>query len=108
MNALNHAPLILKRASLSRPSGEGDDDDFNVLADGVVVGRIFNSNAGPVGSPWMWTLAFGCHEGPHADPRQRGDARGRDGGVRKKLAAGMRWTGRTACARSVLFCSVSQ
>jgi hypothetical protein len=33
-----------------------------VLADGVVVGRIFNSNAGPVGSPWMWTLAFGHHE----------------------------------------------
>jgi hypothetical protein len=51
--------LILKRASTSRPSGEWDDDDFDVLADGVVVGRIFNSNAGPVGSPWMWTLAFG-------------------------------------------------
>jgi hypothetical protein len=54
--------LILKRASASRPSGEWDDDDYDVLADGVVVGRIFNSNAGPVGSPWMWTLAFGCHE----------------------------------------------
>jgi hypothetical protein len=38
--------LILKRASASRPSGEWDDDDFDVLADGVVVGRIFNSNAG--------------------------------------------------------------
>ena len=54
--------LTLKRASASRPSGEWDDDDFDVLADGVVVGRIFNSNAGPVGSPWMWTLAFGHHE----------------------------------------------
>src|SRR6202040_2323538 len=43
--------LTLKRASASRPSGEWDDDDFDVLADGVVVGRIFNSNAGPVGSP---------------------------------------------------------
>jgi hypothetical protein len=52
---------MLKRASASRPSGEWDDDDFDVLADGVVVGRIFNSNAGPVGSPWM-TLAFGHHE----------------------------------------------
>jgi hypothetical protein len=29
-----------------------------VLADGVVVGRIFNSAASPVGSPWMWTLLF--------------------------------------------------
>jgi hypothetical protein len=54
--------LILKRASASRPSGEWDDDDFDVLADGVVVGRIFNSNAGPVGSSWMWTPAFGYHE----------------------------------------------
>jgi hypothetical protein len=36
--------------------------DFDVLADGVVVGRIFKANAAPVGSPWMWTLAFGHHE----------------------------------------------
>jgi hypothetical protein len=41
--------LILKRASASRPSGEWDDDDFDVLADGVVVGRIFKVH----GSPWM-------------------------------------------------------
>jgi len=56
--------LLLKPASASRPSGEWNDDDYDydVLADGVVVGRIFNSNAGPVGSPWMWTLAFGHHE----------------------------------------------
>jgi hypothetical protein len=33
------------------PTGEWNDDDFDVLADGVVVGRIFNSNAGPVGTP---------------------------------------------------------
>jgi hypothetical protein len=33
-----------------------------VLADGAVVGRIFKVNAAPVGSPWMWTLAFGHHE----------------------------------------------
>jgi hypothetical protein len=51
--------LVLKRASASRPSGEWNDDDFDVLADGVVVGRIFKANAAPVGSPWMWTLAFG-------------------------------------------------
>jgi hypothetical protein len=37
-------------------------NDYDVLADGAVVGRIFNSHAGPVGSPWMWTLAFGYHE----------------------------------------------
>jgi hypothetical protein len=33
--------LVLKRASASRPSGEWNDDDFDVLADGAVVGRIF-------------------------------------------------------------------
>jgi hypothetical protein len=30
--------LILKRASASRPPGEWNDDDFDVLADGGVVG----------------------------------------------------------------------
>jgi hypothetical protein len=54
--------LILKRASASRPSGEWNDDDFDVLADGVVVGRIFKVHAAPEGTPWMWTLAFGHHE----------------------------------------------
>ena len=32
--------LVLKRASASRPSGAWNDDDFDVLADGAVVGRI--------------------------------------------------------------------
>jgi hypothetical protein len=54
--------LILRRASASRPSGEWNDDDFDVLANGEVVGRIFKVNAAPVGSPWMWTLAFGYHD----------------------------------------------
>jgi hypothetical protein len=54
--------LILKRASASRPSGEWDDDDYDVLADGIVVGRIMKAAAAPVGTPWLWTLAFGHHE----------------------------------------------
>ena len=54
--------LILKRASGSRSSGRWDDEDFDVVAGGKVVGRIFNSAAAPVGSPWMWTLIFGHHE----------------------------------------------
>ena len=45
--------LILKRASASRSSGQWSDDDFDVLANGVVVGRIFKANATPVGRPWM-------------------------------------------------------
>jgi hypothetical protein len=54
--------LILKRASASRPSGQWDEEDYDVLANGEVVGRIFKTNAAPVGSPWMWTLLFGHHE----------------------------------------------
>src|SRR5215813_13892652 len=54
--------LILKRASASRPSGEWNDDDYDVLAGDALVGRILKVHAAPVGSPWMWTLAFGQHE----------------------------------------------
>jgi hypothetical protein len=53
----------LTRAALRRPSGEWNDDDFDVLASGAVVGRIFKANAAPVGSPWMWTLILPHHEG---------------------------------------------
>jgi hypothetical protein len=54
--------LVVKRASASRSSGECNDDDFDVLADGVVVGRILKAAAVPVGMSWMWTLAFGYHK----------------------------------------------
>jgi hypothetical protein len=55
------AQLILKRASVFRPSGEWKDNDYDVLADGKVVGRIMKAAAVPVGMSWMWTLAFGHH-----------------------------------------------
>jgi hypothetical protein len=54
--------LILKRAQGHRP-GEWGEDDFDVLADGAVVGRIYKANAAPVGTSWMWTLVYGQHEG---------------------------------------------
>jgi hypothetical protein len=54
--------LMLKRASANRPSGEWNDEDYDVLADGIVVGRIMKAAAVPVGQSWMWTLAFGHHE----------------------------------------------
>jgi hypothetical protein len=54
--------LILKRASISRPSGEWNDGDFDVLADGALVGRIMKAAAAPVGTLWLWTLAFGQHK----------------------------------------------
>src|SRR5262249_4540410 len=50
--------LTLKHASASRPSGHWYDDDYDVLCEGEVVGRIFKSAAAPVGTPWFWTLAY--------------------------------------------------
>jgi hypothetical protein len=40
--------LVLKRASASRLSGEWSDDDYDVLAEGIVVGRIMKAAAAPV------------------------------------------------------------
>src|SRR5262249_21391833 len=34
----------------------------DVLCDGAVVGRIMKAAAAPVGTPWLWTLAYGHHE----------------------------------------------
>jgi hypothetical protein len=59
---MNKDYLALKRASASRPSGEWRYDDYDVIADGVVVGRIMKAAAAPVGQPWLWTLADGYHE----------------------------------------------
>jgi hypothetical protein len=39
--------LILKRASASRPSGQWRDDDFDVIENRVVIGRIFLSPGAP-------------------------------------------------------------
>ena len=60
--AIKVGHLTLKRASTSRPSGEWSDDDYNVLAAGQPIGRIFKANASPVGSAWMWTLMVGYED----------------------------------------------
>jgi hypothetical protein len=36
--------------------------DYDVLADGVVVGRVMEAAAALVGTPRLWTLAYGYHE----------------------------------------------
>jgi hypothetical protein len=52
--------LTLKPAATSRSSGTWSDDDYDVLAEGEVVGRIMKANAA-LGIAWMWTLAFWHH-----------------------------------------------
>jgi hypothetical protein len=57
-------------ASASRPSSaERSDNEYDVLADGLVVDCMMKATAAPVGTPWLWTLAFGQPRGP---PRRTG------------------------------------
>ena len=53
--------LVLKRGSASRSSGEWRDDDYDVLENGVVVGRIFKVPVAPQDRPWMWASGHGGH-----------------------------------------------
>jgi hypothetical protein len=46
--------LVLKRASASRSSGQWRDDDYDVLENGVVVGRICKEEAAPPDRSWGW------------------------------------------------------
>jgi hypothetical protein len=50
--------LTLKRASASRPSGQWQDEDYDVLADGKVVGRIYEDAhlSTPSDMRWFWSL----------------------------------------------------
>jgi hypothetical protein len=47
-------PLMLRRTSANRPSAQWRDDDYVVLENGVVVGRIFKVPVAPQDRPWMW------------------------------------------------------
>jgi hypothetical protein len=50
-------PLILKRA----PIGD-NQDDFEVLEGGVIVGRISLCRPAMEGKQWAWSLAYGHHK----------------------------------------------
>jgi hypothetical protein len=43
------ASLILKRAPIG-----WNQDDYDVVEDGIIVGRIFLAPAAPESRPWMW------------------------------------------------------
>jgi hypothetical protein len=52
----------LRQAQASRAGAKGDDDYDVIGSDGLVIGRIFKATKSPVGTPLMWTLAYGDHE----------------------------------------------
>jgi hypothetical protein len=81
--------LILKRASASRPSGEWSADDYDVLADGEVVGRIFKVNAAPRRAAMDVDARIRASRRPHTNARLCRDTRGRHEGIREELAAGL-------------------
>src|SRR5215813_11919836 len=59
--------LVLKRAKFSRPSGQWQDEDYDVLADGKVVGCIYER--GGIGEPpelrWFWSVTAVVPAIPH-------------------------------------------
>jgi len=49
-------PLIFRHPS-KRVSGDVGPDDWDVIHEARVIGRLFNARAGvPPDQPWMWTV----------------------------------------------------
>ncbi len=97
---MSAAGLILKRASASRPSGEWREDDYDVLADGVIVSRIFLSPGAPQDRQWMWASGHNgdIRRAAHGYEPTREAAMAASA---KKLAEGVRQTDedRASCRR---------
>lgn len=77
--------LILKRANNSRLSGRWSDDDYDVLENGVVVGRVFKVPLPPQDRHWMWASG---HNGELRGVRLRANARGRKAAFAKSWRRG--------------------
>jgi hypothetical protein len=50
-------PLILRRANVSRPSGQWQDEDYDVFDGEREIGRIYRVTDLPE-SPWLWGVSF--------------------------------------------------
>jgi hypothetical protein len=83
-------PLILKRTPIG-----SNLEDYDVLEDGVVVGRIFLSPGAPQERPWMW--ASGHNGDIRRGVRLRADARGGDGGHSRKAGGGSKPERKVRC-----------
>jgi len=65
--------LTLKRAKLSRSSGQWQDEDYDVLADGKVVGRLYEdaSASTPPELRWFWSITVIVPSIPNVTSRPR-------------------------------------
>jgi hypothetical protein len=57
--------LVLKRASASRSSGQWQDEDYDVLADGKAVGRIYEDAGAAAGRATSITAATFVYRHAH-------------------------------------------
>ena len=55
--------LILK-CTFGPAGGPGMTEDYDVLHDGSVVGRVFKDD-GMTGRPWFWGMGYGHHRDRH-------------------------------------------
>jgi hypothetical protein len=68
--------LILKRAKFSRPDGQWQDEDYDVLTDGKAVGRIYEDAhlSTPPDTHWFWSVTAIVPATPGRDERHRSNA----------------------------------
>jgi hypothetical protein len=62
--------LILKRGKFSRSSGQWQVEDYDVLADGKVVGRICSASTPPE-LRWFWSVTAIVPAVPNRTKRRR-------------------------------------
>ena len=50
--------FVLKRAWASRSSDQWNDDDFDVLYKGAIVGRVYKATGRTLSEFWFWGLVY--------------------------------------------------